>query len=105
MCFRRHRSLQPGTAPQFHVVAESVRLEGARLQAILNRTSDSRQFKLGLVGLTDSRLRLMIDEVDAIRQRYIPEDALDGQPKEQAYVYLIYTYKYVVVVFCMLYLV
>lgn len=60
------------------MVASSVRLEGVRLLALLNRTNDGRQFKLGLSALVDRRLRLTLDELSPLRNRFFPADALDG---------------------------
>ena len=51
------------------------------IEAIL--ASSANRLKLVLTLLEDSRVRLLIDEIDPIRQRFHPTIALNGEPKQQ----------------------
>ena len=77
--FRRHRAKSEN--PVYHVQADSVKLNETALTAIL----ESSVNKLGIVLalLEDSTIRLLIDEIEPIRQRFHPAIALNGEPKPQ----------------------
>lgn len=58
----------------------SVLFPGAQLTGVLENTSNNRKLNFELISVKDGIVRLIIDEDSSIRQRYRPEEALNGQP-------------------------
>lgn len=76
---RRHRAKKNN--PPYNVQANSVKTNETAIEAILE--SSVNRLTLFLALLDDSRLRVLIDEIKPIRQRFHPVIALNGEPKHQ----------------------
>lgn len=82
---KRHRKQPPSSDIRFAVLGDTVKFEGDKLSAVLENRDNQRRFVLTILGLADSRVRLSIDELNPIRQRWRPLDALDGIPEQQKF--------------------
>jgi hypothetical protein len=65
------------------VQPDSVHANESAIEGILESSANKLQIQLAL--LEDNTVRLIIDEINPIRQRFHPTIALDGQPKQQKY--------------------
>jgi hypothetical protein len=79
--FRRHRA--KANNPVYNVQPETVKLNSSAIEAVLE--SPENKLKLILALLEDSRIRLLIDEIEPIRKRFHPVAGLDGEPKQQKF--------------------
>ncbi|WKY09445.1 hypothetical protein Q1695_002089 [Nippostrongylus brasiliensis] len=76
---KRHRSIKGNTG--YKLLAETIRFDGSKLTASLENSEN--KLALRLFGLKDSTIRIQIDETEAaIRKRFVPEIALDGEPEQ-----------------------
>lgn len=75
---KRHRAITENTG--YELLPGTVKASGSRLDALLQNAENT--LALRLFGLTDSSVRIQIDETGAaIRKRFVPDIALDGEPK------------------------
>ncbi|VDL81278.1 unnamed protein product [Nippostrongylus brasiliensis] len=96
---KRHRSIKGNTG--YKLLAETIRFDGSKLTASLENSENKLALRLfGLkvqivhlfsfvenqswsVFWKDSTIRIQIDETEAaIRKRFVPEIALDGEPEQ-----------------------
>ncbi|KAL3097089.1 hypothetical protein niasHS_002805 [Heterodera schachtii] len=78
---KRHRAKKDN--PIYNVRAESVKTNESSIEAILESSVNRLSMVLAL--LEDDQLRLLIDEIKPIRQRFHPAIALDGEPKHRSF--------------------
>lgn len=78
---KRHRAKTNN--PVYNVQPDSVHANESAIEGILESSANKLQIQLAL--LEDNTVRLIIDEINPIRQRFHPTIALDGQPKQQKF--------------------
>jgi len=76
---RRHRA--KANNPVYNIQPDSIKANDSAVEAVLE--SSVNKLKLILALLEDGKVRMVIDEIDPIRQRFHPTIALDGEPKQQ----------------------
>ncbi|CAJ0584774.1 unnamed protein product, partial [Mesorhabditis spiculigera] len=79
---KRHRAITENTG--YEVDFSTVQQHGAVLTAYLSNSENKLALKI--TGLTDSRVRVQIDEPEgALRKRFVPDFALSGPQTEQPF--------------------
>lgn len=83
---RRQRSIQSPT--DFLVQNSSVHFDESSLEALLLGSTrlGLAKLRLRVTALEDSTLRVVLDEVNPLRARYQPLDALNGEPRQAKFV-------------------
>uniref|UniRef100_A0A914NGQ0 Glycoside hydrolase family 31 N-terminal domain-containing protein n=1 Tax=Meloidogyne incognita TaxID=6306 RepID=A0A914NGQ0_MELIC len=78
---KRHRA--KANNPVYNIQPDSIKANDSAVEAVLE--SSVNKLKLILALLEDGKVRMVIDEIDPIRQRFHPTMALDGEPKQQKF--------------------
>ncbi|CEF66342.1 Neutral alpha-glucosidase AB [Strongyloides ratti] len=75
---KRQRAFQ--SSPDYSVDPSSFSITPTTFEAVA--VSNQNRLKVKIVGLNDSRLRIVIDEENGLRKRFSPTIALNGEPQE-----------------------
>ncbi|KAK6755670.1 hypothetical protein RB195_014197 [Necator americanus] len=79
---KRHRAISENTG--YEVDPHSLKHAGSRLDATLQNAEN--KLSLRIYGLKESSVRIQITETDtAIRKRFVPDVALNGEPEEDTF--------------------
>lgn len=85
--FRRHRNIQPGHSP-YHIDMNSFKVDSTHIEGVIVNTQTGVTLKLDLFALKDNMLRMKLNELNPIKQRFEAKEALLGEPELSKYVFM-----------------